>query len=337
MITCMEMKRNARNPFADQSVHDSSSSSESEELHRPEKKLRLKVKIPAKPNEEQNTNPSPPPRRRHFCEVCNKEFSSGKAFGGHVRIHSIEYKSKNKSKMMKKNKNSTVKKKKKNKEKNMKRIEKEERDLMGRADVEEGGEISCCICGKVFLTKHSLFGHMRRHPDRSWKGIRPPPPPLPESEFELRMMSVAAGSSSSSKKFKISSCTSDLDDDYDDVLDVTSTSMTDVQEAAYCLMMLSCARINYRPVKSLGFGLESSSGDMGKAKPGVRNPCPREETRHGYQMGSSKGKGVVVDMKMKIGSGDRFHVRAREEKVLGFDLNQPYVGGEDGGDDWFQI
>ncbi|KAL0407053.1 UNVERIFIED_CONTAM: Zinc finger protein ZAT2 [Sesamum latifolium] len=33
---------------------------------------------------------------------------------------------------------------------------------------------SCMICGREFPSMKSLFGHMRCHPDRDWRGIRPP-------------------------------------------------------------------------------------------------------------------------------------------------------------------
>lgn len=39
----------------------------------------------------------------------------------------------------------------------------------------EKEKVSCCICNKDFRSMKSLFGHMRNHPERSWRGIRPPP------------------------------------------------------------------------------------------------------------------------------------------------------------------
>lgn len=35
--------------------------------------------------------------------------------------------------------------------------------------------MSCRLCGRFFLTDKSLFGHMRTHKDRAWKGALPPP------------------------------------------------------------------------------------------------------------------------------------------------------------------
>nr|XP_027124054.1 uncharacterized protein LOC113740720 [Coffea arabica] len=35
-------------------------------------------------------------------------------------------------------------------------------------------ETICAICGKDFPSRKSLFGHMRCHPDREWRGMEPP-------------------------------------------------------------------------------------------------------------------------------------------------------------------
>ncbi|KAL1208868.1 Zinc finger protein ZAT2 [Cardamine amara subsp. amara] len=171
-------------------------------------------------SEDEDDSPQPPPqlKKKHFCVICNKQFSSGKAYGGHVRIHSIEYSNKGKIKKMKM--------KKKRKSDVVKKEKEKETDLI-RADVE--GKIKCCLCGKEFQTLPSLFGHMRRHPDRSWKGIRPPPSP---EKFKLRYLDA-----------------DDADDDDDD--DGMSRTMVmsdvteDVQQAACNLMMLNYDSRNY--------------------------------------------------------------------------------------------
>ncbi|PKA47813.1 Zinc finger protein ZAT3 [Apostasia shenzhenica] len=37
---------------------------------------------------------------------------------------------------------------------------------------------ACYVCGRQFPTQKALFGHMRCHPEREWRGVRP----LPEGE-----------------------------------------------------------------------------------------------------------------------------------------------------------
>ncbi|KAK1397850.1 hypothetical protein POM88_007713 [Heracleum sosnowskyi] len=68
------------------------------------------------------------------CPQCKRGFGSGKALGGHMRIHAKDIK------------------KKQNKNKRP----------------------VCTICGRNFPSMKSLFGHMRSHPERQWRGIQPP-------------------------------------------------------------------------------------------------------------------------------------------------------------------
>ncbi|XP_057954078.1 zinc finger protein ZAT9-like [Malania oleifera] len=42
---------------------------------------------------------------------------------------------------------------------------------------EDGGGDVCCVCKKSFRSPKSLFGHMRSHPERSWRGVKPPRSP----------------------------------------------------------------------------------------------------------------------------------------------------------------
>ena len=39
-------------------------------------------------------------------------------------------------------------------------------------------EFVCVVCGKKFDKQKGLCGHMRVHPNRSWRGILPPLPDL---------------------------------------------------------------------------------------------------------------------------------------------------------------
>ncbi|KAG7572594.1 Zinc finger C2H2 superfamily [Arabidopsis suecica] len=269
---------------------DSSSSSESEEFHRT--KLPVKVKLPEERSEDEDE--SPQPLRKHFCVICEKQFSSGKAYGGHVRIHSTEYNIKGKMK-----KTRMRIKKKKRKIGLLKKEKEKEIDLI-RADVE--GKIRCCLCGKEFQTMHSLFGHMRRHPDRSWKGIRPPPPP---EKFNLSYLGD-------------DDVDDDDDDDEDD--DVMSRSMMndvpeDVQEAACILMMLSYASSNYWA------GIKKATESP---KSEVRSPsCYKDDKEKDEVLGDGgmdDKKSLIVDMNIKMEVNSP---RDEAKRSLGFDLNQP--------------
>ena len=33
----------------------------------------------------------------------------------------------------------------------------------------------CVVCGKRFVSKNALGGHMNQHPKRPWRGLYPPP------------------------------------------------------------------------------------------------------------------------------------------------------------------
>ncbi|MQL79852.1 hypothetical protein Taro_012284 [Colocasia esculenta] len=61
---------------------------------------------------------------------------------------------------------------------------------------------TCSLCGKSFPSRKSLYGHMRCHPEREWRGIKPPPgtrmraPPSSSSPSRLSVVPFLTGSAS---------------------------------------------------------------------------------------------------------------------------------------------
>ncbi|KAJ0045648.1 hypothetical protein Pint_03610 [Pistacia integerrima] len=87
------------------------------------------------------------------CSECGKQFNSGKALGGHKRAC---LKKKNQPKL-------TIAKK----VAAPVRVDHQE---------ESGGGLNCYVCRQSFISLKSLYGHMRKHPEREWRGIQPPQP-----------------------------------------------------------------------------------------------------------------------------------------------------------------
>ncbi|KAL0000338.1 hypothetical protein SO802_014119 [Lithocarpus litseifolius] len=119
---------------------------------------------PPPPKEELLVSSSPPPTTR-ICNICNRGFGSGKALGGHMRMH---VQARNKELLEKLN-NATA------------TNTNTTRDIIVKThesfSIVEEGEPTCYVCKKTFLSMKSLFGHMRSHPERDWRGIQPPTTP----------------------------------------------------------------------------------------------------------------------------------------------------------------
>ncbi|KAK4407496.1 hypothetical protein Sango_0330600 [Sesamum angolense] len=84
------------------------------------------------------------------CPDCSRTFASGKALGGHKRVH------------MQKGKKSS-----------------NPRRELQIADGEAGNRVKsfkCPVCPQSFVSDKSLYGHMRAHPERNWRGMKPPTP-----------------------------------------------------------------------------------------------------------------------------------------------------------------
>ncbi|KAG6417752.1 hypothetical protein SASPL_119945 [Salvia splendens] len=121
----------------------------------------IKIKIPKKAEEEEGV-PS------HYCKECDRSFSSGKALGGHMSSAHVQA----------------------NKEYSMRKA----MSFNSKSKSSSPGSpcCSCGICGRVFQSQKSLFGHMRCHPERDWRGMEPPSTPRDaksESSEELGFFS----------------------------------------------------------------------------------------------------------------------------------------------------
>ncbi|KAG6637910.1 hypothetical protein CIPAW_11G210700 [Carya illinoinensis] len=100
------------------------------------------------------------------CKICNKVFGSGKALGGHTIMH-VQARNKELLEKIQKSK--------------FKKHPTSAGDLSNairakaNANVAIMGEPTCYVCGKKFPAMKALFGHMRSHPGREWRGVLPPP------------------------------------------------------------------------------------------------------------------------------------------------------------------
>ncbi|KAL7130685.1 hypothetical protein ABFS83_13G150600 [Erythranthe nasuta] len=154
------------------------------------------------------------------CSICQATFGSGKALGGHMRVHYRRAAANKKQNPKLQPATTTTFKKEKKK--------KTASDQNQKLPVKKP---TCSLCGKGFLSMKSLFGHMRSHPNREWRGIHPP---SNASSIDLtgslsgwavtaRRGRQAAGTASSSEVEEVS----------------TSDEDHQLHQAAACLMMLS--------------------------------------------------------------------------------------------------
>ncbi|GAB4855932.1 hypothetical protein Ancab_024572 [Ancistrocladus abbreviatus] len=168
----------------------SSNSSESSEKNRGKgKKIRIKFRILKEEaeNDERGEEKKRSSRvneaaaaeakgQQRICFVCNKGFVNGKALGGHMRIHVQA--NNNGGQSSKPNKTHLKKLVKKNlldhpgTLSNSKEIFNNHGNPSSVPDETE--RPICSVCNKDFPSRKSLFGHMRCHPERDWRGIQPP-------------------------------------------------------------------------------------------------------------------------------------------------------------------
>ncbi|XP_044470838.1 zinc finger protein ZAT4-like [Mangifera indica] len=84
------------------------------------------------------------------CSECGKQFTSGKALGGHKRACLQK-------------KHQTI-------------VRKVLAPTRFDHQRESDGGWNCFVCQQPFRSLKSLYGHMRKHPEREWRGIQPPQP-----------------------------------------------------------------------------------------------------------------------------------------------------------------
>ncbi|KAJ6425074.1 hypothetical protein OIU84_025779 [Salix udensis] len=138
--------------------------------------FKIKIANSSKPSGDDREGAGADPRGPGYrvCEYCGKEFSSGKAWGGHKRHHLKNDKDLKKARQLELTKIQREKTKKHELKSSKSNGSRCNTIKAGDVSVASGGKPTCCLCGKVFPSMNSLFGHMRFHPDRGWKGTQPP-------------------------------------------------------------------------------------------------------------------------------------------------------------------
>lgn len=125
----------------------------------------IEVEIPKNNDDDDN--------RRMICHVCNKGFGSGKALGGHMSIH-VQAAKKQLLSGKKAKKSKPLVDRYYNKKRILQRDEEEDQVDLENCNNDKLLPPVCSVCGKNFPSMKSLFGHMRCHPERAWRGIQPP-------------------------------------------------------------------------------------------------------------------------------------------------------------------
>ncbi|KAK8661122.1 hypothetical protein V6N13_052022 [Hibiscus sabdariffa] len=242
---------------------------------------------------------------QHVCPVCGKGFTSGKALGGHIRIHM-------------------------NNNGRHRRISKPKRRISTKHadeavnDEEDDEVVSCCVCNKEFKSMKSLFGHMRNHPERSWRGIRPPPSDknsccssVSEDDEAMEEQQVSFGS----EENLVPSIPR-----WSTTVDQYNSEEKEVLEAAYCLMKMSRG-------DSFDFGQSSFGSCQAKLSPTDELPIaepveqegfyPKNPSYQGTQFEAPAASETLVHERSS-GASEGSH-QVSSHKMLDVDLNEPYV------------
>lgn len=103
---------------------------------------------------------------KHKCNICGKAYNNGKALGGHRRSHFLKKKGNHHSQKVKTPLSIQVS--------NNRANHFNDNDKHDEEEIDVKKKLSCYICNKEFWTNNALYGHMRSHPDRVVKGVSPP-------------------------------------------------------------------------------------------------------------------------------------------------------------------
>ncbi|KAK8604969.1 hypothetical protein V6N13_082431 [Hibiscus sabdariffa] len=251
---------------------------------------------------------------QHVCPVCSKAFTSGKALGGHIRIHM-------------------------NNNGRHRRISKPKRRISTKHadeavnDEEDDEVVSCCVCNKEFKSMKSLFGHMRNHPERSWRGIRPPSDKnsccssVSEDDEAMEEQQVSFGSEENLVP---------AIPKWSRTVDQYNSEEKEVFEAAYCLMKMSRG-------DSFDLGQSSFGSCQAKLSPTDELPIAEPVEQEGDDLSAMEGfypknpscQGTQFEAPANAASETLFHERSSgasegshqvcSHKMLDVDLNEPYV------------
>ncbi|KAI3515199.1 hypothetical protein L1887_13976 [Cichorium endivia] len=140
----------------------------------------------------------------------------------------------------------------------------------------------CSECGKRFWSWKALFGHMRCHPERPWRGINPPPPQPPPNLLHTPSLMTT------------------------DENDTLPTTTTEDHYIASCLLMLSKAPATSFECTSCKkvFGSHQALGGHRASHKNVKGcfAITRNEGGEEFEEGEMEGHSENNNMMMILGS-----------------------------------